>query len=255
MFNLGIGKHLVNVTMNEFLIGRKWAWLSQIFYYGALGCVKCAIVALYHRLASMPKHKTVLKWIGGVVLAHTIAAVITTAHICNPVAIMWQPTFPVGCIDILSFNYFNATFHIFTDLLLAVLPIPILKGLQINRKRKVALVVVFAVGALTIFCTIARQITNAIALNNMDFTWYVIDPSQLPNPQHLRLICKKVLGLRRTLHLRRSQYGSHLHISPSAAAAPQERRHKPGVVGGRVRDEEFRSHPIRVEVGRPEFEA
>lgn len=174
MFRLGIGKHLINLTMDEFLVARKWAWLSQIFYYGALGCVKCAIVALYHRLASQPKHKSALKWIGGAVLAHTIAAVITTAHMCDPVAIIWQPTFPVGCIDILSFNYFNAAFHIFTDLLLAVLPIPILKGLQINHKKKIALVVVFAVGALTIFCTIARQVTNAIALNNMDFSWYVV---------------------------------------------------------------------------------
>ncbi|KMW68531.1 hypothetical protein BDDG_12874 [Blastomyces dermatitidis ATCC 18188] len=55
---------------------------------------------------------------------------ITTIFICTTVSLMWSPTFPVGYIDILHFHYFNA------DILLAVLPIPILKTLHINRRRK-----------------------------------------------------------------------------------------------------------------------
>jgi hypothetical protein len=172
MFNYGIGKHLIYVLEADYFIGRKWAWISQIFYYAALGCVKCAIVALYHRLASQKLHKLLLKIMGALVLFHGIAAVITTAHMCNPVSIIWGPTFPMGCIDLLSFNYFNAAFHIATDIMLALIPIPILKGLQINRRKKIGLVIVFGVGALTILGTIARQVTNAMALGNFDFTWY-----------------------------------------------------------------------------------
>ncbi|KAL2362486.1 hypothetical protein RJZ56_004619 [Blastomyces dermatitidis] len=80
---------------------------------------------------------------------------------------MWSPTFPVGYIDILHFHYFNA------DILLAVLPIPILKTLHINRRRKIGLVFYFSIGILTICVTIARQMTNAIALNNpLEFFWH-----------------------------------------------------------------------------------
>jgi hypothetical protein len=171
MFRLGIGQHMAVVAFEDFLQARKVAWVSQIFYYGAVGFVKCSIVALYYRLASKRQHKFVLKIFGGALLAHTLAAVIATSCMCDPVSIIWAPTFPVGCIDILSFNYFNAAFHIFTDILLAVTPIPILKGLQISHKKKWGLAIVFAVGALTIVGTIARQVTNAIALTNMDFTW------------------------------------------------------------------------------------
>ncbi|KAF8246192.1 hypothetical protein K440DRAFT_662286 [Wilcoxina mikolae CBS 423.85] len=197
MFRYGIGKHLVNVSMDDFLVGRMWAWISQIFYYAALGCVKCAIIALYHRLATQKQHKMLLKVIGAVVLGHGIAATITTAHMCDPVAIIWQPSFPIGCINILDFNYFNATFHILTDLMLAVIPIPILKGLQINRRKKIGLVIVFAVGALTILGTIARQVTNAIALNNMDFTWHWA-PAELCTciEVNMALICTSVPALR-----------------------------------------------------------
>lgn len=112
------------------------------------------------------------------------------AKMCNPISIIWGPDFPNGCIALLPFNYFNAAFHILTDLLLAFLPIPILKSLKINRRRKgkevtretslpyllliyhqVGLAIVFAVGLLTIVITVARQVTNAIALTNIDFPW------------------------------------------------------------------------------------
>ncbi|KAA8907975.1 hypothetical protein FN846DRAFT_946201 [Sphaerosporella brunnea] len=172
MFKLGIGKHITTITMEGFFQARKWAWISQIFYYGAVGSVKCSIIALYYRLASKNVHKLVLKIFGGALLGHTIAVVITTSRMCDPVNVIWGPTFPAGCIDLLNFNYFNAAFHIATDIAVAVAPIPILKGLQISQRKKMGLVVVFAVGALTIIGTIARQVTNAIALTNRDFTWY-----------------------------------------------------------------------------------
>jgi hypothetical protein len=90
---------------------------------------------------------------------------------CNPVELTWKPTFPLGCIKIVDFNYFNAGFHIVTDMMLAILPIPVLRDLQVSKRKKKGLIVVFSVGAFTIFCTIARQITNAISLNNLDFSW------------------------------------------------------------------------------------
>ncbi|KAK2744920.1 hypothetical protein FQN55_006482 [Onygenales sp. PD_40] len=92
---------------------------------------------------------------------------------CTPVSVVWSSTFPVSCIDLSSFNYFNAAFHILTDIMLALLPIPILKHLQITRRRKIGLIVCFSVGLLTIFGTIARQVTNANALNaGPEFSWH-----------------------------------------------------------------------------------
>jgi hypothetical protein len=171
MFDYGIGRHIAEITIDEFYMARMWAWISQIFYYAAVGFIKCSIVALYHRLASLPKHKTILKWFGGMLLGHTISVSITASHMCDPISVVWGPEWPNGCINMLFFNYFNAAFHILTDILMAVAPIPLLKGLQINQKKKVGLVIVFAVGALTIIGTVARQVTNAIALTKSDFTW------------------------------------------------------------------------------------
>ncbi|KAI5818354.1 hypothetical protein BZA77DRAFT_385981 [Pyronema omphalodes] len=197
MWRFGIGKHVENIPIDHFLETRKLAWISQIFYFAAVGSIKCSIIALYHRLVSLPRQRVILQWIGAIVFMHTICSVIVTAFMCNPVELIWKPTFPLGCIKIVDFNYFNAGFHILTDMMLAILPIPVLRDLQISKRKKKGLIVVFSVGALTIFCTIARQITNAISLNNLDFSWYWA-PAELCTciEVNMGLVCAAIPALR-----------------------------------------------------------
>ncbi|KAL2370175.1 hypothetical protein RJZ57_005398 [Blastomyces gilchristii] len=147
----------------------QWEGGLQILYYRPFrySLAKSGMVALYTQLASSATHLKFLYAFGAVVFFHRVAATLTTIFICTTVSLMWSPTFPVGYIDILHFHYFNA------DILLAVLPIPILKTLHINRRRKIGLVFYFSIGILTICVTIARQMTNAIALNNpLEFFWH-----------------------------------------------------------------------------------
>jgi hypothetical protein len=94
-----------------------------------------------------------------------------------------------ACVDILGFNYWNAAFFIFTDVCLALAPIPVLKNLHMDRKKKgelpsgcnmeneklmdqASLIIMFSLGLLAIGGTISRQVTNAIAITSTaDFTW------------------------------------------------------------------------------------
>ena len=112
---------------------------------------------------------------------------------CSPVSIIWSTTFPNGCINLLTFNYFNAAFHILTDLVLAILPIPVLVTLQLSRKRKIALAMVFGAGILTIAATIARQVYNFIALTQMDFSWNWAPAELVTNLEiNMGIICASV---------------------------------------------------------------
>ncbi|KAF7517638.1 hypothetical protein G7054_g13743 [Neopestalotiopsis clavispora] len=76
------------------------------------------------------------------------------------------------CFNILAFNYYNAAFFILSDLFLAISPVLVLKDMQMNRKRKVLLSIMFSLGTLAIGGTVSRQVTNAIAINDPDFSWY-----------------------------------------------------------------------------------
>ncbi|KAL3417394.1 hypothetical protein PVAG01_11394 [Phlyctema vagabunda] len=225
MFNLGIGLHIGTLTDHEIFYGRRAAWISQIFYYFALVFIKCSIVALYSRLVSKHMHLIVLYTLGTLIMLHglIISANQITAHMCSPVSIIWGPTFPAHCIDLLTFNYFNAAFHILTDILLGVLPIPVLRTLQLSRRKKLALATVFGAGLLTIAATVARQVYNFIALTGPDFSWTWAPTELVTNLEiNMGIICASVPALQtlyRSLAGAESSRGSSYPSASASASA------------------------------------
>ncbi|KAB8205483.1 hypothetical protein BDV34DRAFT_195571 [Aspergillus parasiticus] len=171
MYECGIGRHIMELTPQQHECTRKWAWISQVLYFLSLSLAKGSMVALYLRLASNKTHIRFLYGVGAVILSHGIAATLVACFICEPISVIWKPEFPEGCLDMMSFNYFNGAFHVTTDILLALLPIPIVKKLQTNNRRKIGLIIAFGIGILTICASIARQVTTVIALRSRDFQW------------------------------------------------------------------------------------
>ncbi|RMZ37997.1 hypothetical protein CA14_004789 [Aspergillus flavus] len=159
-----------SVTVNDFNYYASGVMLNFI-PVGVDIAAKGSMVALYLRLASNKTHIRFLYGVGAVILSHGIAATLVACFICEPISVIWKPEFPKGCLDMTSFNYFNGAFHVTTDILLALLPIPIVKKLQTNNRRKIGLIIAFGIGILTICASIARQVTTVIALRSRDFQW------------------------------------------------------------------------------------
>lgn len=68
---------------------------------------------------------------------------------CIPVAYNWDKSIShARCININALTYTHAGMSIFQDLIILVLPMSELATLQLEKKQKVALFLVFQVGAL-----------------------------------------------------------------------------------------------------------
>ncbi|KAE8347227.1 hypothetical protein BDV24DRAFT_146774 [Aspergillus arachidicola] len=172
MYECGIGRHIMELTPQQHECTRKVRTFNDFDYYASdVILAKGSMVALYLRLASNKTHIRFLYGVGAVILGHGIAATLVACFICEPISVIWKPEFPEGCLDMMSFNYFNGAFHVTTDILLALLPIPIVKKLQTNNRRKIGLIIAFGIGILTICASIARQVTTVIALRSRDFQW------------------------------------------------------------------------------------
>ncbi|KAH8597785.1 hypothetical protein B0O99DRAFT_592337 [Bisporella sp. PMI_857] len=167
--------------LDDFLIlASWWPWTTQILYYFGLGCIKAkdtlgrlgfhpgTRIYLYHRRRKVPSES-----LGS---NHVVFKKVVGGFLCTPLKKVWTEPTAIGgpsCIDILSFNYYNAALFIVTDIFLALAPIAVIKDLQMNRSKKRALIIMFSLGILAIGGTISRQVTNAIAINNTsDFTWH-----------------------------------------------------------------------------------
>jgi hypothetical protein len=61
------------------------------------------------------------------------------AFLCTPLSLVWTEPSAIGgpkCINILTFNYYNAALFILTDLFLALAPMAVIKNLQMDVRRK-----------------------------------------------------------------------------------------------------------------------
>ncbi|PVH83259.1 hypothetical protein DL98DRAFT_652475 [Cadophora sp. DSE1049] len=181
-FENGVGWHVADLqtlpNASEILSRMiLWPWITQALYYFGLGCIKASIVALYLRLAVTDLQRRILWGTFACILAQgTTSTIVVAAFLCSPLKQIWTNPQAIGgptCINILTFNYFNAAFFIISDVFLALAPIAIIRNLQMNAGRKRALGIMFSLGILAIGGTIARQVTNAVAITNVDdFTWH-----------------------------------------------------------------------------------
>ena len=97
-----------------------------------------------------PTHRMrVICWIMIAMLATYGAWCILSAFLnCVPVAKFWNPAVPGQCLSKPGLWFSNAAMHIATDLAILIIPIPALVALDLPKRQKVALIVIFALGGL-----------------------------------------------------------------------------------------------------------
>jgi hypothetical protein len=66
---------------------------------------------------------------------------------------------------------------IVTDVMLMAIPIPTIWGLQMPKKQKIGLTVIFAVGSITMITSIIRLIVLIPSLTDLDQTWVIAEGS------------------------------------------------------------------------------
>lgn len=123
-------------------------WATIPFYNAAVLCAKATILMQYFRV--FPTHRMrVICWTMIAVLATYGTWCVLSAFLnCVPVAKFWNPAIPGHCLSSPGLWFSNASMHIATDLAILIIPIPALAALDLPKRQKVALIVIFALGGL-----------------------------------------------------------------------------------------------------------
>lgn len=82
------------------------------------------------------------------VIAAMFAFTLTTVFQCHPIEYNWNRTIPGHCINAPAFWYGHAAWNTALDIIILLLPVPVIRSLQMAKAQKIALVTVFALGAL-----------------------------------------------------------------------------------------------------------
>ena len=105
------------------------------------------------------------------VVMATIALVIATILQCKHIPDAWNDnlTFFNHCIDLSRFWWANSLWNICSDTLLILVPVPVVRKLQISFAKKVGLVVMFNIGTIVILTAVLRFTTLKRAAQNRGF--------------------------------------------------------------------------------------
>ena len=107
-----------------------------------------------------------------IVTGYTTASALTVIFGCSPVRKAWAPNLHGHCIQTVDVAVFTAVMNVMTDLTIFLLPLPLLWRLRLERRTKIALMVVFLTGAAVVVVSIFRLVATVKYAGEQDVTWY-----------------------------------------------------------------------------------
>ncbi|KAI1141665.1 hypothetical protein F5Y05DRAFT_410220 [Hypoxylon sp. FL0543] len=180
---LGLGKHFEAYTskadVTELL---KLLYISQIVFDLGITFAKSSVLLFYYRvLRSRSRnfriaHGTTL----GLVVVFILFRLPAQIAACVPPEKYWHPELDGFCEnDYTNFGLLLAglLLDVITDLMILLLPMPILCNLQLSRKKMLGLVGAFATGYITWITSLGRLVSYIVIkphLGDPDVLWYSV---------------------------------------------------------------------------------
>ncbi|KAH8655106.1 hypothetical protein BGZ60DRAFT_435500 [Tricladium varicosporioides] len=152
----GVGKHVADVSLPDLELQLQSLWVAIIFYNASLALTKFSIILQYLRVFVGHKMR-IACWVAmGIVVVYGVQTFFTSVFACVPISGFWDLGLQARCIDKKFQWFFNASFNIFTDLIVLLLPMPALMEIQLPKKQKIVLMFVFALGGFVCLISILR---------------------------------------------------------------------------------------------------
>lgn len=84
----------------------------------------------------------------GYVLLYAAGSIAATIFECTPIERVWDHAIDGTCVNLTAFWYTNAVANILGDFGILLLPMPVVKSLQLPSRQKWGLTMVFGLGVL-----------------------------------------------------------------------------------------------------------
>lgn len=111
--------------------------------------IRAAIILLYTQLFTYRTFSLISYTILAVNVTFGVSAIIANCLICRPIQYRWSPNIVTGiCGDVKALDLDTAILNLLHDVVLVVLPIPILWRLQLASTKKVILICTFGIGIM-----------------------------------------------------------------------------------------------------------
>ena len=126
-----------------------WIFIAASIYLLSLLGYKMSILLLYLRIFHIDKVFRYCTWIVMfITFGYLFSNIWTQIFTCQPIDKFWRPETPGHCIDSIVAFYVFGPLNFITDLLIFVLPMPMVWRLQLSLKEKIGVSTIFLFGSV-----------------------------------------------------------------------------------------------------------
>lgn len=145
-----LGYHQVVVSDPEKLVLRaKFVLAVPLLYLAAVLFPKLAILAIYMRIFTTSLYRYTCWALAVFLIVNWVTFTVAAFLMCTPFEYLWNKTIPGGhCLDLKLLFLWSAFPNIVTDLVMLVLPLPVVWKLNTSRNTKIGLTITFVTGSM-----------------------------------------------------------------------------------------------------------
>ncbi|KAL2753522.1 hypothetical protein ACRALDRAFT_2029333 [Sodiomyces alcalophilus JCM 7366] len=160
--------------------GSKWVLVVEQMQCIVIWTVKICFLLMFNRLTiTLRQNIAVIIVAAYVIVGFIVMEVLYLAIWCRPFYQYWAvPPDNVQCSAATNHLITNAALNISSDIMIILIPMPVLLQSQIPRQRKLILGGVFALGIFTILCAVLNKFYSFTEPFGQDWTfWYIRESS------------------------------------------------------------------------------
>ena len=144
----GLGKPMAQVPLPDLKKGLRVLWVLSWLYNIQIWLSKLSALAFYARIFSPgnKKFRLALWIVAGLVCAWIVAVLVSLILQCNPPQQAWERSIPGACRDPYNWWLASGLSSFILDLIILLIPLPMLWRLQVKPSRKGLIIGVFISG-------------------------------------------------------------------------------------------------------------
>ncbi|KAH9899009.1 hypothetical protein F4778DRAFT_181710 [Xylariomycetidae sp. FL2044] len=156
----GLGSHIWDVQAPEGVIDFfKFFYLGIIFYNVTLLFIKLALFFQYYRIVrQVSRYRFVYIGIMCLVVCWSVSQIFVMVFQCRPIYAYWDKTAAGTCAPEAAMQALNGAGNIATDIIVLLLPMPVVWRLGLKKAQKRALVGIFGLGFFTCIVSTLRLV-------------------------------------------------------------------------------------------------
>ncbi|OHE92925.1 integral membrane protein [Colletotrichum orchidophilum] len=172
--HFGDGLHQATLPRDKFLKSQEISITAVAIYQAAYALIKSTFLLQYRRVFPLPAFQKLCNIFLVFIIAFGISQVISLCLACIPLKSLWDHTVPGRCIRLLDWWMIGSSINLVTDIVIYVMPLPLLRTIPLPTRQKIVLMITFGLGFFTCAISVIRLTTLKSSSTSNDITYHTV---------------------------------------------------------------------------------